>query len=579
MKFLTRSQTSPIVTTLVTVALALALTGCSSAVTESAPADLVLTGGEIYTVDAERSWAQAVAIADGKLAYVGSDDGAAAFIGADTRVVDLGGRTVLPSFQDCHIHPIQGGMQQLSVSLNSLNTVDDYVEAISAYAEANPDQSWILGGGWSMAAFGPGALARKELIDAVVADRPVYLMSADGHTGWVNSKALALAAVTSETPDPPSGRIDRDPATGDAIGSLQEGATSLVTAHIPPASLETRMAGLRYAVDMLNGYGITSIQAAISNRPELETYRALDQRDELSLRVVAALWWDRERGDEQIDTMLDLRQEFTEGRVRATTVKIMQDGVMENFTAALLEPYLGQGDTRGIPMVEPEALNRAVTRLDGEGFQVHFHAIGDAAVRHTLDAVQVARARNGNRGNRHHVFHLELVDPADIPRFAELDVVANFQPLRANADAYITELTVPYLGPDRSRWLYPLRSVETTGATLAFGSDWSVSTANPFWQIETAVTRMSADGGDDEPLLPEQRIGLASAVKAFTVNAAYVNGIDEETGSIETGKLADLIVLDRNLFEIDLSEISETQVLLTLMDGQPVHGDLADLAQ
>ncbi len=202
MKFLTRSQTSPIVTTLVTVALALALTGCSSAVTESAPADLVLTGGEIYTVDAERSWAQAVAIADGKLAYVGSDDGAAAFIGADTRVVDLGGRTVLPSFQDCHIHPIQGGMQQLSVSLNSLNTVDDYVEAISAYAEANPDQSWILGGGWSMAAFGPGALARKELIDAVVADRPVYLMSADGHTGWVNSKALALAAVTSETPDP-----------------------------------------------------------------------------------------------------------------------------------------------------------------------------------------------------------------------------------------------------------------------------------------------------------------------------------------------------------------------------------------
>ncbi len=169
--------------------------------------------------------------------------------------------------------------------------------------------------------------------------------------------------------------------------------------------------------------------------------------------------------------------------------------------------------------------------------------------------------------------------PADIPRFAELDVVANFQPLWANADAYITELTVPYLGPDRSRWLYPLRSVETTGATLAFGSDWSVSTANPFWQIETAVTRMSADGGDDEPLLPEQRIGLASAVKAFTVNAAYVNGIDEETGSIETGKLADLIVLDRNLFEIDLSEISETQVLLTLMDGQPVHGDLADLAQ
>ncbi len=563
---------------LAAVSLLVGAIGCSSGEPGNPPADLVLRGGQIYTVDAQRSWAQAVAVRGGEIAYVGSDDGADGHIGDDTRVVELGGRMVLPAFQDAHIHPIYGGLEALAVSLNTLSTIEGYVDAIAEYAAENPDEPWILGGGWSMAVFGVGALARKELIDAVVSDRPVYLVSADGHTGWANSRALDVAGLTAATPDPPGGRVDRDPSTGEAIGSLQEGAMDLVTEHVPAASLETRLASLRYAVDMLNGYGITSIQEAMANRPDLEAYRELDQLGELSVRVVASLWWDRNRGQEQIDGLRRLREEFTGGRVRATTVKIMQDGVMENFTAALLQPYLNEGETRGMPMVEPEALKLAVAALDAEGFQVHFHAIGDAAVRHCLDAVEAARLQNGDLGHRHHISHLQLIDPADIPRFRELDVVANFQPLWASAGTYIDDLTIPYLGPERSQWLYPLRSIQDAGAMLAFGSDWSVSTANPLPQIETAITRISAVGGAHEAFLPEQRIDLASAVAAFTMGAAFVNRIESETGSIEPGKLADLIVLDRNLFEIEPAEISDARVLLTLMEGEPVHGDLSDIS-
>lgn len=544
---------------------------------EQQAADLVFQGGKIYTVDAGRTWAQAVSITGADISYVGTDEGAAQHIGPETRVVDLQGRMMVPAFQDIHIHPVSSGMDALAVDLVELETVEQYVAAIKSYADGHPDEPWILGSGWSMAAFGPGALTSRKLIDEVVSDRPVVVASADGHTQWVNSKALEMAGITKDTPDPETGRIDRDPATGEAIGSLQEGAMDLVSAVIPPASLETRTAGLQYAVKMLNAYGITSIQAAMVGPAELEAYRALDGRNELSLRVVASIYWDRNRGEEQIEDITKLRDDFTNGRVRATTVKMWQDGVMENYTAALLEPYLKIGDTRGISMVDPEILKSAVAKLDALGFQVHFHAIGDAAVRQCLDAVEEARNQNGDLGHRHHISHLQLIHPDDIPRFRQLDVIANFQPLWALSDTYQILLTMPYLGPERSSWQYPIRSVQNSGGMIAFGSDWSVSTANPFEQMETAVTRMGSLGETDEPFYPEERIDLPSAIAAFTINAAYVNHIDDITGSIEVGKLADLVVLDSNLFELDQADISDTQVLLTLMEGEPVYGDLSAL--
>ncbi len=345
----------------------------------------------------------------------------------------------------------------------------------------------------------------------------------------------------------------------------------------PPAlTREQLREGLRYALKHLNGLGITAFQDAsedvMRSRGDLEIYREFDAEGALTARVVASLWWEPGRGIEQVDELIAVRDEFTHGRLAATSVKIMQDGVLENHTAALLEPYLGKPGERGMSYVDPEALKTIVTRLDREGFQVHFHAIGDAAIRQSLDAVEAARTSNGFRGNRHHISHIELFDPADIPRFRELGVVANFQPLWAFADEYITDLTLPFLGPERSRWIYPIRSLQDSGAVVAFGSDWNVSSANPFEEMEVAVTRMGPDGETDTPFLPGERIDLASALAAFTINAAYVNGLEDRTGSIEVGKLADLIVVDRNPFEVAPSELSELRVELTLLEGEAVHG-------
>jgi len=559
---------------------AAAITGCEQeAKTNVEAAELALTGGAIYTVDGARSWAEAVAVRNGRIVYVGTDKGAEAHIGPETTVVDLEGRMVVPGFQDSHVHPISAGLEANSCDLNAVDNVAAYVATIKKYADAHPDEPWITGGGWLMSAFGPGALARRDLIDAVVPDRPVLLWSRDGHTVWVNSKALEIAGITNDTPDPPDGRIDRDPKTGAAVGSLQEGAEDLVVSKMPPTSDAKREEGLRYAIKYLNGFGITAIQDASVNEEDLKAYRKLDEAGDLSLHVVASIWWERGKGVAQIDGMKRLRSEYTKGHVDAGTVKIMQDGVMENYTAAMLEPYLlpGKKDVRGIPMVEPERLKEAVTRLDAEDFQVHFHAIGDAAIRQSLDAVEAARKANGDLGHRHHISHLQLIDPADIPRFRQLGVVANFQPLWAYADDYITELTIPFLGPKRSAGLYPIGSVQKSGAIVAFGSDWSVSSPSPFEQIETAVTRMGALGDTTEPWLPEQRIALPEAIAAFTINAAYTNRLEKETGSLEVGKRADLVVLDRNLFEIERTALSDAKALVTLFEGKPVHGNLEAL--
>jgi len=542
---------------------------------KSAVADLALRGGAIYTVDGARSWAETIAIDDGRIVYVGNDAGAKDWIGPQTQVVDLKGRMVVPGMQDVHIHPISGGIEANGCDLNAATTVEEYVAIIRKYADEHPDEPWIKGGGWSMASFGPGALARKEIIDAVVPDRPVILWSRDGHTTWVNSRALEAAGITKDTPDPVDGRIDRDPKTGEPSGSLQEGASGLVADKAPPNTDQVRDDGLRYAVKMLNGYGITGIQDASVDEDDLKTYHRLDAAGELSLHVVGSIWWEREQGVEQIENIQRLRSEYTKGRIDAGTVKIMQDGVLENYTGVVLEPYRlkGKTDVRGIPMVEPELLKKAVTQLDGDGFQVHFHAIGDGAVRQALDAIEAARTANGQLGHRHHISHIQLIHPDDQPRFRQLNVVANFQPLWAMADDYVNELTLPFISKQAATYMYPIASMERSGAVVAFGSDWSVSTANPFEEMETAITRMEATSPPTKPFMPDERIGLPEALAAFTINAAYTNRDEKNTGSLEVGKLANLAVLDRNLFEIPATEISDTKVLLTLFEGKPVHGD------
>jgi predicted amidohydrolase YtcJ len=550
-----------------------------------APADVVFTGGGVYTVDPARTWAQAVAVKGGRIVSVETDESVADHIGPKTEVHDLHGRMLLPGFQDAHVHPPPGGLEMLECNLNEAYTREGYEQIVAEYASEHPDVEWIRGGGWSMDSF-PGGTPTKEILDRIVPDRPVYLPNRDGHGAWVNSRALDLAGITRETPDPLDGRIERDDA-GEPSGTLHEGAMDLVDKLMPPVTEAEWEEGLRVAQQYLHSLGITAWQDAIVGGPydTLGAYTATAGRGALTARVVGSLWWDRHRGEDQIDELVAKRDRSSVGRFRATTVKIMQDGVIEDFTAGVLEPYLGPDGTptsnRGMSFVDPELLKACVTGLDAEGFQVHTHAIGERAVREALDALEAARAANGANDHRHHIAHIQVVHPDDIPRFRELGVVANAQPLWATLEGQMVNLTIPFLGPERSGWQYPFASLVRSGARLAFGSDWSVSSPNPMWEMAIAVHRkeprryadMVGERATKEAFLPDERIDLSTAIHAFTMGSAYVNHLDDVTGSIEVGKEADLVVVDRNLFDLSLDELADARVQMTMVAGAPVFVD------
>ncbi|WP_042452573.1 amidohydrolase [Streptacidiphilus jiangxiensis] len=545
------------------------------------PADLVFLGGPVYTVDPARSWAGAVAVRDGRIVAVGQDHDVRPLIGPGTEVVDLAGKLLLPGFQDSHVHPVLAGTTLARCNLHELATKDEYLAAVSDYAAAHPDAEWITGGGWSFQAF-PGGMPHRTMLDAIasVGDRPVALPVADGHALWANSRALEIAGITKDTPDPADGRIERDP-DGTPNGMLQEGAAELVTRFMPAATDEDFYQGLLAGQAYLHSYGITGWQDA-GVGPNFGTgdvygaYLRADREGTLTARVRGAQWWDREGGLEQLPFFLERREESERNgeRFRAGTVKIMLDGVAENHTAAMLEPYLDgcgcQTNTTGLDFVDPEKLPGYVAELDAAGFQVHFHALGDRAVRNALDAIEEALRRNGDRGNRHHLAHLQVVHPDDIARFRELGAIANIQPLWACHEPQMDELTIPFLGERRAGWQYPFGSLLRAGVPLAAGSDWSVSTPDVMAGVHVAVNRT----GEEDPnrvLGPEERLDLGSALAAYTAGTARVNHLDHLTGSIQTGKLADLVVLDRNPFDGPSQAIAETRVLRTYVQGELVH--------
>ncbi|MEV7735750.1 amidohydrolase [Streptomyces sp. NPDC088921] len=541
-------------------------------------ADLVLTGGPVHTVDPARSRATTVAVRDGRIAAVGHDE-VRELIGPRTEVVDLAGKLLLPGFQDAHVHP-QGAGLELGLC-HLADTVDpaEYLRRIKAYADQHPDAEWITGGGWSLEAF-PGGAPTAVALDAIVPDRPVFLPNRDHHGAWVNSRALERAGIGSRTPDPVDGRIERD-ADGNPTGMLQEGAVHLVGRLVPDPTPQEQLAALLRAQAVLHSYGVTAWQDAIvgayANMTDpAPTYQAALDRGLLTARVVGALWWDRERGAEQIPELVARREELHRGLFRAGTVKVMQDGIAENHTAAMLDPYLtGCGcssDNSGISFVEPGELRKYVTELDASGFQVHFHALGDRAVREALDAVESARAANGWRDTRHHLAHLQVVHPHDVPRFRTLGASANLQMLWAAHEPQMDELTLPFLGAERGTRQYPFGDLLRAGATLAAGSDWPVSSPDPLQAIHVAVNRIAPDAPAGTPeFLPEQRLDLGTALAAYTAGSAYVNHLDDIAGSITVGKSADLVVLDRDPFAGPPEEIAATRVLETFVDGRRVH--------
>ncbi len=545
---------------------------------DAAPADMVLTGGAVVTMDAARRTTEALAIRGGRIAAVGLARDLRAQVGPRTRLIELRGRMVLPGFQDAHIHPTHGGLARIRCGLHDVTDgADAVLEHVRRYAEANPELPWILGGGWYMADFANGTPSR-ELLDRIVPDRPVYLTNRDGHGAWVNSRTLELAGIGPDTADPPDGRIERMP-DGEPQGTLHEGAMELVARVLPPTSPDEMLRALREAQAYLHSLGLTAWQDAWIAAADDAAYLTLAERGELTARVVGALWWDRAAGLEQIEEKIARRDRGPVGRYATTSVKLMLDGVCENFTAAMTEPYLGAdghpSDNAGLDFIEPSLLAEAVTRIDAAGMQPHFHAIGDRAVRNGLDAVEAARRANGWSDTRPHIAHIQLIHPDDIPRFRRLGVVANAQPYWACHEPQMDDLTIPYIGPERSGWQYPFASLRRAGAQLAMGSDWSVSTANPLLEMELAVRRIADQHRDGVPFLPEERLDLATALAAFTMGSAYVNHLDDRTGSLEVGKLADLVVLDRDLFAPDAGPIGDAKVLLTMVEGEPVHEDPA----
>jgi predicted amidohydrolase YtcJ len=539
-------------------------------------ADLVLLHGNIHTEDASRTVVQALALRGNTLIAVGTDQTVSALIGPRTRTIDLRGRLVLPGIIDAHTHPAESAQEYGKCNLDDKTLTPAQIKAqVARCLKDRPvdPKLWFE----VVQANASGLTLTLADLDAMLRDRPMLINDAAGHTAWVNSAALKAAGISAATKDPTGGRIERD-AAGNPTGTLQDTATEIAQNAAPTPSLEVQASKLDQAFHAMRATGITSVQDADADEQNMQLYQRLYDAHRLNMRVRAT--YGLKNTQRPANILIGEASQFRAkwavdpDYLRADAVKIFADGVIEYpaQTAALLEPYLDAAGrptaNRGPTYFTQEHLNQIVDAADAAGFTVHIHAIGDRAVRSALDAFADARRLNGARDNRDQIAHLELVNPADFPRFKELDVIANFQLLWAERDTDI-DATLPYLGAERSRYLYPARSLRDAGALIAGGSDWSVSSFDAFEAMEHAITRSEARG--KEPLLPEQSIGLQDMVDAYTINAAFALKQERTTGSLEPGKRGDFIVLDRDIFAIDPFDLHDTRVLATYLDGREVY--------
>jgi predicted amidohydrolase YtcJ len=563
-------------------AVLLAGSGSQAAPPQKAPpADLILTHARVYTVEARQPSAEAVAIRGGKIEAVGSAAAIARLKGSATRVIDLHGRLLLPAFGDAHVHPGFGGMTYSRCSLRAGKTLDDYRAIIAGCIAKSPGTGVVYGVGWEDSLFPPNGIPRKEDLDRVSTDRPLIFRSLGGHSLWLNSKALALVGITKDTPDPANGHIDRDPVTGEAVGGLQEAAMELAERFIPPPNAAEMQDSIIYMAKYANSIGITNWHdagiefTADGGSPTLDAYRAVRDQGKLTSHVSIALKWQNEHGLDQLPALFRASEYARKLGLSANAVKFYLDGVIPQKTAAMIEPY-DHSDERGTSQIPEPLLKQAVSQVVAHNMQAHFHAIGDGAVREALDAIQASREANGGRDTRPMISHLNVVDPADQVRFGKLGAAAILQPLWASEYPYM-RLMEQAIGPQRSHYIYPAHSIARAGGMIAYGSDWPVASANPLEGIEVAITRTTHGGPDTEPLLPNEGLTLPEAVRAYTLNVAYVNHLDRQTGSIAPGKSADLIVLDHDIFDIPVTQISQTKVLVTLFEGREVFGTLTAL--
>jgi len=549
---------------------------------ENSFADQVFINGAVYTVDRQHPWAQAVAVCEGEIIFVGDNRTAETMAGSRTQVIDLNGKMMLPGFHDVHVHLYDGGMQSLQCDLWDCQTADEVINRVKTYTHdrVGGAREWIQCVGLQKTCT---AGLNCHILDTLLPERPLYIRTFDGHSCLANSKALEIAGIDRDTSDPPGGRIERTPGSNRPNGYLHDFAARLITDAMPEPAMDQRIAGLESGIASAHRFGITSIIEPGVDDVLVAPYHELTQGNALLLRVRASIspinWQPGAFGDDIFD-FVTTRERMRRPGIDVESVKVYIDGVLENGSAVLLEPYNDSNLSGGAPFYSQEDLNRYITWIDGQDLQVHLHAIGDGGVRMALDAFEAALKENGQRDNRHHICHLQMIDPEDVPRFAELNVTANFQPLWAFPDPYVTDSGLSAVGSHRLEKFYVIGSVHRNGGRVACGSDWFVSSLNPLDAMAVGVRRQDPHLPEGAPQLnPGEAVDLATMLEGYTINGAYLMHQEDIAGSIETGKRADLIVLDRNLFDIPATEINQAKVLLTLFNGQVVYqsGDLPSL--
>jgi len=535
----------------------------------------VFINGSIHTFNHELDIIEAIAIKDGVIEQIGSNEEIQQVIDEHTSVINLEGKMMMPSFHDAHSHPVWSGIDQFKCVVLELYDIEGMQSELKEClnSELTKTTGWLVGTGLNIGLFSAGN-PNKSFLDDISTDIPIYVDASDGHSAVVNSKALALAGISAQTPNPTNGIIEKDPITGEPSGTLREpAAVSLVKSLTPKDADALYDQGLEFAQDLAHSFGITSSVAASVGERHMAAYKRAADKGELNLRIITCL----EFGDTffaqnpaTFEAVFKNRAQYSDSRINVDCVKIFIDGVLEGQTGAVLKPYLDSGNYGQLYM-DQERLNAAVTRFDAENIQIHTHAIGDRAVRSILDAFEFAISVNGSSDNRHHISHLQMIDGQDIPRFSELGVAANFQAAWALPDEWITGISIPELGVERVNKMYPIGSVFRANGLIVGGSDWAVSTMNPLVAIETAVRREDPNDRIVGVLNQNESMDLTEMLKAYTINAAYLMHQQDMTGTIEVGKSADLIILERNLYNIPIEEISEVRVLETMIEGNTVY--------
>ncbi len=552
-------------------ALSIILSSCS--MKSDTLADTIIINGKIYTVNPSEPWIQAVAIRDGKIIAAGSDRLIFSYRGKSTQIIDAKGHMVLPGFVDAHVHIMAGAANLEQVSLNDAKTIDDFQRLIKEYADNNPDKKWIQGMGWYYSIFGKDSMPDKRYIDEIISDRPVYLAAYDGHSSLANSKALELAGITGNTPDPPSGIIVRDPKTGEPTGLLKEAAGQLVSGLMIKPTHDEEIKRLTKAIHYASSLGFTRLISAGADAERIELFDEIRNRGDLAIRLYMARFVNAPVTEDAIKILEENRKKYNDDWIDLNTVKFLLDGVIEAHTAAMLEPYEGDQADSGLLYFEPDKYKESVIKLDKLGYTISTHTIGDRAIRLALDAYEAANMANNRTDVRNRIEHIECPDRTDIPRIGKLGVIASMQPLHTTPNDNIFNVWVKSVETERAGHAWPWRDILSGGAKICFGSDWPVVTLNPWPAVQMLLTRTTTEGTPEGGWLPEQRLTLEEAIFGYTLGGAIASRRDDKEGSIEAGKLADIIIISQNLFEISPDQIGKTKVMLTMVGGKIVYQD------